>query len=168
MEGIAIGGIAAGAGEEMTGLGIGLFAAGAGEKARGVLLGGLTAGAGERVSGIAVSLIRTEAGDRIDGVAIGGVLVAADEVRGITIGAFNGIGIHERRFKKRTNQFTGVAIGGLNFTRNLHGVQIGVLNYAGNKPVLGTLATHCQSTFLTRDPISPRPFSNPSANLTFV
>ena len=49
--------------------------------------------------------------------------------------ALNGIGFRDRlQFEKVNERHTGIALGGINYTRELRGVQIGLLNYARNNP----------------------------------
>lgn len=61
----------------------------------------------------------------INGLALG-VFVGAEKVRGGAIGLFNSYS------KKQI----GISISVLNKTEELHGLQIGLLNYAGNNPKL--------------------------------
>ncbi len=133
IKGIAIGGVGAGAGREATGLVFGIVGAGAGERMRGIAIGGFGAGAGQQITGVALSLLRVKAGERIVGAAAG-LVVSAKEIRGVTVGGANGIEFRDWVPRKGTDLFTGLSIGVLNCTEELHGLQLGLLNYAGNNP----------------------------------
>ena len=74
------------------------------------------------------------AGERIVGAAAAGLGVTAKEIRGLVVGGANGIGFRGWHPEKRTQRFTGLSIGGFNCAEELHGVQLGILNYAGNNP----------------------------------
>jgi hypothetical protein len=108
MDGIAVGGLAAGAGNRLRGLAAGGLGAGA-STAEGVMIGGLGAGA-ENLTGasIAGGYVRLE----------GGVL------RGASVAGWNDIRGRQR----------GLTIGLYNYARNLAGIQIGLLNVARNNP----------------------------------
>ena len=64
-------------------------------------------------------------------------------MKGLSMSAMNGISMGGGIFpgsesgpwlRKVNDRFTGLAIGLINYTRELDGVQIGLLNYAGNNP----------------------------------
>jgi hypothetical protein len=56
-------------------------------------------------------------------------------MKGVTVAALNGIGFGERlSLEAVCDRHTGISVGLLNYTRSLHGVQIGVLNHAANNP----------------------------------
>jgi hypothetical protein len=106
------------------------------------------------LSGFAVSVIGAAGTGGINGLAIGGLTVGSDrsDINGVaaTLGVlycgsdFNGVGVSGIFLKSET--FRGVSIAGCsssykmfglsialyNRTRELHGMQIGLLNYAGN------------------------------------
>jgi hypothetical protein len=155
MRGIAVGGLGVGAGRDVWGLAVGGLGVGSGESASGILIGGLGAGAGEDVTGIAIGGIGVGAGKRVAGIAIGGVGVGAGEaidglaIAGIGAGAPRMRGVILAGTYVRAASVTGCAAGGwvradeslaglsiavLNTTPALHGVQIGLLNHAGNNP----------------------------------
>ena len=155
--GIILGGLGAGAGGDATGTFLAAGGAGAGESARGLLLGGLGAGAGEDVRGVLVGGIGAGAGERLSGVGIGGVGLGGGEsmsglflagggigspriaglsvaggfvrveggsLRGVSVSAYNDVRAPQR----------GLTIGLYNYTRELHGLQLGLLNVARNNP----------------------------------
>ncbi len=95
------------------------------------------------MTGLAVSAGGIGAGDKIAGIALGGVMVFAPEMTGLSVSALNGVSmggaipVGRKKgswFHKVNDRFTGVSVGLVNFTRELHGVQVGLLNYAGNNP----------------------------------
>ena len=59
----------------------------------------------------------------LKGVAIAGEFTNIDEVKGVTIS-----------FSNTSKEHAGLAIGGINVTQELHGVQLGLFNYAANNP----------------------------------
>ena len=134
MTGIILGGLGAGAGDEFTGIGFGLAGVGAGGNARGLLVGGLGAGAGGQLTGVALSVGRVSAGERITGAVVAGLGVTAKEIRGVAFGGVNGISYGDGNFETGNQRFTGLSVGIVNVTRELHGLQLGILNYAGNNP----------------------------------
>ncbi|NNE08141.1 MAG: hypothetical protein HKN20_06225 [Gemmatimonadetes bacterium] len=105
MRGIAFAPIGAGFGG-MTGLAVGgLFAGGA--EMDGITIGGLGAG-----------------GVKMHGITVGGLAILADQIRGaaLTLGYL------------KAREQRGVSIALFNRTRDLQGLQIGLLNHAGNNP----------------------------------
>jgi hypothetical protein len=161
LNGITIGGVGAGAGGQLTGLAIGGIGAGVGGNADGVLLGGIGVGAGGRVRGLMVGGIGAGAGGGIEGVAIAGIGAGAPYVRGVLIapvagganvrwvalapayfrilshGTMHGVSLSTVNDIRGAQH--GLAIGVVNIARELHGVQLGLLNWAGNKRGAGRL-----------------------------
>ncbi len=148
-----VGGVFAASTEGLTGLAISLGGV-YGAPLRGLAVAGVGAG-GTDIDGVAVSLggigggtmdgvmlagLGLGATERIRGVAIGGGLVFAPEVKGVAIGALNGLYIDRIdledfiHFKLANRRFTGLSVGLINYTAHLNGVQLGLLNYAGNNP----------------------------------
>jgi hypothetical protein len=138
VRGLVIGGLAAG-GKELQGIVVGGVLV-ASEQVDGILfsLGG--AGVAKRIRGLAVCGLGVGAGEQIRGVAIGSAVVFAKDVKGVTAGAFNGFIIDRidledfLHFKYINDRFTGLSIGLVNYTRQLRGVQLGLINYAENNP----------------------------------
>lgn len=153
VRGVTIGGLVAAGDRSLKGLALSLGVACA-PRFRGVAVGGLGAGGkdmkgialtlggigGERLDGIMLAGLGLGAAKRIRGVAIGSALVFAPEVTGLTAGVLNGLYIDRidledfLHFKLANRHFTGLSIGLVNYTARLKGVQLGVLNYAGNNP----------------------------------
>jgi hypothetical protein len=141
VEGISIGGFGAGAGGSVTGLQLAGFGVGAGGDVTGISLAGFGVGAGGTLRGLTLAGFGAGApsvrGVILSGIAagghdvVGGVVAPfyfkiADDgrVQGVTVSAFNHV---------KGAQF-GLSLGLLNYAWEVHGVQIGVLNYAGNNP----------------------------------
>jgi hypothetical protein len=129
VEGITIGGFGAGAGGDITGITVGGFGAGAGGTLRGLAIGGFGAGA-PTVRAIVLSLIASGGHDVEGGILAPFYFKVTDDqgdpgrMKGLSISAFNQI---------KGDQF-GLSIGLLNYAWELHGWQLGVLNYARNNP----------------------------------
>lgn len=74
------------------------------------------------------------------GLAAGSLVAIAPEVTGLSIGALNGVVLESVNLddflKIRTvnRRHTGLAIGVCNYTDELHGVQLGLVNIACNNP----------------------------------
>lgn len=62
----------------------------------------------------------------INGLAVGLMIVGAEKVRGVSV-SFGTC---------YSKEHCGLSVSGFNKTENLHGLQIGLLNYAGNNPKL--------------------------------
>ena len=139
LRGIFVGGLGVGSGGDIDGLAIGGLGIGA-KHMRGVVVGGLGIGAGGSIEGLAVAGLGIGS-PRIRGVvaalAAGGQDVAGaviapaffdlmpdGKITGVSVSAFNRIRGDQR----------GLAIGIVNYARWLHGVQIGLVNIAGNNP----------------------------------
>ena len=140
LRGVAVGGIFANAGGlgGMRGIaGGGLFVGGRDLTGIACSLGGIGA---ESLDGIMLAGLGLGAGKRIRGVAIGSCLVFAPQVTGVAVGALNGLYIDRidledfLHVKYANRRFTGLSIGLFNYTAQLKGVQLGLLNYAGNNP----------------------------------
>ena len=135
MTGIAIGGLGMGA-DTMRGIGIGLLGIG-GDVFTGIGIGGLGLGANQ-FKGLGIGGLGIGA-DTLHGIVLGGLGCGADEVHGFAFGGLmvkagdlSGVSVSAHtRVKGRQS---GVAIGLVNVTRVLKGLQLGVLNYAGNNP----------------------------------
>ena len=108
--------------------------AAAGGDVRGLLLGGIGASVGDDATGVLIGGIGSAVGGTLKGIAIGGVEVTATRVSGLTVGLLNGVSLNSLDFRAVNDSHHGVAMGVFNFSRELTGVQIGLLNYAGNNP----------------------------------
>jgi hypothetical protein len=67
-------------------------------------------------------------------ISLGGS-VYSPEVTGVSVGIINGLRMKNFDTFRVNKRLTGVSIGLLNLTHHLRGLQIGLLNYAGNNPV---------------------------------
>jgi hypothetical protein len=154
LDGLGFGLVGVGAGDRIRGIAIGGLGAGAGGDVTGVVLGGLGAGAGGRIRGLAVGGLGVGSGKAIEGIAlsIGGVGapsvrglavalgVGGRDVKGIAIapaylyvergGALTGVAVSA--FNRVLGEQRGLTIGIVNYAASLSGVQLGLLNYAGN------------------------------------
>ena len=151
IDGLAIGGIGVGGGGDARGILIGGVGAGSGGNITGLAVGGVGVGGGGNVTGVAIGGIGVGAGGRMKGLAIGGVGVGAPEVDGVVFSGFGagGVRLHgifvapgwlqlqeNGRFDGGSisvfNQLKGsqhgITIGIVNYTRELHGAQIGLIN----------------------------------------
>jgi hypothetical protein len=159
MSGIGIGLIGVGSGSDLTGLMIGGIGAGAGGDAKGIILGGIGAGAGGDFTGFGFGLIGVGAGGHLKGIAVGGVGAGAPEVTGLVIGGIgagaldftgaalalgfvkidnNGMlkggSVSAFNYIKGTQR--GITLGIVNYAYELHGIQIGLINYVRDNPIL--------------------------------
>lgn len=132
--GLTLGGLGSAVGGSMMGVSMAGIGVDVGKDATGILLGGVGVGVGRRFSGIAGALGGVKVGERLQGIAAGGLMVTAKDVHGVTVGILNGTRLHGFALRNVNDHHRGLAIGGINFTRKLEGVQIGLLNYAGNNP----------------------------------
>jgi hypothetical protein len=153
--GILIGGIGAGVGGDLKGLSIAGVGIGAGGRINGLTITGVGLGAGGDVTGVQIAGVGIGAGGtlkwvslaavgigapRIEGLAIASA-VGGQDVRGIVLapvyfkivngGRMNGLNVSAWNDVRGIQQ--GLAIGIFNYAHTLDGVQIGLLNYAGNK-----------------------------------
>ena len=101
-------------------------------------MGGLAVVAGGRIEGAAFSVGAVQAGEHLKGFAVGGYKVEADDVRGLIIAAirtrvhWDMTGVAIAGYNHIHGVQRGLTIGLYNRAEELHGIQIGLLNYAGN------------------------------------
>lgn len=162
IRGITIGGFGAGSGGSIEGITIGGFGAGAGGSVRGLTIGGFGAGAGGDITGITIGGFGAGAGGTMRGLAIGGFGAGAPRIRGIVLSGiaagghdvYAGVlsplyfkieserdgpmgrmkGVSVSSFNHIKGEQFGLSVGLLNYAWELHGWQVGVLNYARNNP----------------------------------
>lgn len=140
VRGLLVGGVGCFVKERLDGVAVSLGGVGSKGHLRGIVLSGLMTAAEDSITGVATGLGMVWAGDRIHGLALGGVTCLAREVVGVSTGVFNGAIVQEVNLEeflvinKANDRHTGLAIGLVNYTRNLHGVQLGLINWAGNNP----------------------------------
>lgn len=154
--GILVGGIGAGVGGDLRGLSLAGIGVGAGGRVEGVTITGVGMGAGGDVTGLQIAGIGIGSGGTLKWVSIAGIgvgapniegaviatVVGAQQVRGLVLapayfriseaGRVNGVNVSAFNDVRGTQQ--GLAIGIFNYARELDGVQLGLLNYAANKP----------------------------------
>ncbi len=137
--GISASGIAAGAGGDLTGIHVAGVAVGAGGNASGILVGGVAAGSGGELRGLAIGGIAVGA-PVIRAIVLAGLTAGGEDVSGVVIapayfsvtenGYMNGLSVSAvNRIRGRQH---GLTIGIINIARDLRGVQLGLLNYAGS------------------------------------
>jgi hypothetical protein len=139
--GFNIAGIAVGGGGVISGINLAGIAVGSGEGVKGLNFGGIAVGSGGEIAGINLSIIAVGAptikgwstalvvgGEKIKGIAIAPAYfrVEGDEayLKGLSVSAFNHI---------RGTQ-NGVSLGIFNYTWNIKGFQLGILNYVKSNP----------------------------------
>lgn len=156
VEGIIIGGVGVGAGRDLTGISISGIASGAGRDVHGLTIAGIAAGAGGDLTGITIAGIAAGAGGTLKGLTIAGIAAGAPRLRGVALsaiaaggqdvkglvfagaymkidkGEFSGVTVSSYNHIKGVQH--GLAIGLLNYTEELHGVQVGLINIARNNP----------------------------------
>lgn len=155
--GILIGGLGAGASGSLSGFSFGLLGAGAGENVSGIQFGGLGVGAGNDLRGFSAGVLGVGCGNHLQGVAIGGIGAGAPKISGLAVG---GIGVggenltgamlalgmirvedhgqltgfSSSAFNYIRGRQVGFSIAIVNYADELEGVQMGLVNYAGNNP----------------------------------
>lgn len=143
LTGINIGGLGVGAGGNMTGINFGLLGVGAGGDVTGVSIGGIGAGCGGTMTGLVIGGVGAGA-PRIEGVALGGVGVGGTDITGAALaigmvrlengGDLTGFALSGVNYIKGYQ--TGLSIGLFNYAQHLTGVQLGILNFIEDNPVL--------------------------------
>ncbi|MFQ5569832.1 MAG: hypothetical protein ACE5G0_09170 [Rhodothermales bacterium] len=154
--GIMIGGLGVGGGGDVLGLGIGGLGVGAGGSVTGVAFGGLGVGGGGDMTGLMVGGLGVGGGGTMQGLFVGGVGVGGPKIVGAVLaGAVAGgeritggviapayfqiteegrlTGFSLSAFNHIKGEQNGFTLGLLNYARYLNGVQVGLLNFAGNK-----------------------------------
>ena len=107
------------------------------EGVKGVSVAGLAVVGDESVQGLTVTLGAIESGSLVRGWSVAGYRIKSPQVQGVAIPvawlrteALEGASISV--YNRVVGTQRGLAIGLLNYARELHGVQLGVLNIAGN------------------------------------
>ena len=155
--GINIGGLGMGAGRDVVGINIGGLGMGAGRNMTGVNVGGLGLGAGEKLSGLNIGGLGVGAGDLLEGVTVAGLGAGSVEIRGLVLaggaaggkyvrgvlaaggcnliadgGELKGLAVASVNWFK--GHQSGLAVGIVNYTWSLKGVQIGLVNIVRDNP----------------------------------
>ncbi len=138
--GIGVGGLGIGAAGGFRGIGVGGLGVGSGGDMVGIAVGGLGVGAGNELRGIGLAGGRVQAA-RITGIAASGIMANTADLRGVVVapayfriredGHHGGVSLSAVHRVDGTQ--TGVTIGLVNIARDLHGLQVGLLNIALNK-----------------------------------
>ena len=156
LRGIAVSGLGVAVGGSVGGLQVGGLGVRAGENIGGITAGLLGTSSGGTLSGLTLTSGFIHAGDALRGVHTTGGPIIADRVQGLVLGSVvvqrSGTGLfvaplytHTGRtgtltglsfstFNHVRGRQRGLTIGLLNVARDLGGVQLGLLNYAGNNP----------------------------------
>lgn len=139
VEGLAIGGIGVGGGGSLTGIGIGGIGVGSGGDATGLFIGGVGVGSGGTLKGLSIGGIGVGAPD-LQGVALSPIAAGGQRVHAIVVagayfkvdsgGRFDGGSISSFNHIKGAQH--GLTIGLLNYARELHGAQLGLINISEN------------------------------------
>lgn len=154
LTGLLVGGLGVGGGGSVRGIALGGLGVGAGGNIDGIALGLLGVGAGGDIRGLAVAVLGVGSGGTVTGLAVGGVGVGAAAVRGAIIGLVAGgrdvaglvvapayftvepeggfTGVALSAVNRIQGEQRGLTIGLVNIAARLHGVQLGLVNYAGN------------------------------------
>ena len=142
MRGINIAGLGLGAGHDLDGISLALGALGAGQHVRGLMIAGLGMGSGGSLAGVGIAGLGLGAAE-LDGVDVA-LAVGAKDARGVFIapawfeivpgGSVEGVSVSA--VNRIRGEQRGLAIGVVNYAHSLHGVQIGLLNWADNSSLL--------------------------------
>ena len=156
LRGIAVSGLGVAVGGSVGGLQVSGLGVRAGEGIGGITAGLLGASSGGHLTGLTVTSGFIHAGGAIRGVHVTGGPLIADRVQGLALGSVvvqrSGAGLFVAPLYTHTGadgtltglslstfnhvrgRQRGLTIGLVNVARNLGGVQLGLLNYAGNNP----------------------------------
>ncbi len=139
LSGLSVGGLLIGAGDHINGLSFsGLYTEG--QKAiNGIACSGLFIGSDGTINGLACSGLFVVSGGDINGfVACPAIIFNENNFRGsaLTTGYFHAANLEGFAVAAyvNTNTTNGVSLALFNRTKELHGIQFGLLNYAGNNP----------------------------------
>lgn len=156
LTGMVLAGLGAGAGQDIKGIVFTGLGAGAGRDITGIAISGIGVGAGQHMTGVSLSGVAAGAGGTLRGIHAAGIGIGATNVRGIILSGFAAGGHdvyalsmapgyfkidHDGRqrgvsiaaFNRIRGVQEGLTIGIVNWTRQLEGIQIGLINGAGNK-----------------------------------
>lgn len=145
--GLLVGGVVAGTGGPSTALLAGGLASGTTGRLRGAALSFGAVGVKKQLVGLGVGGVGVGSREAIWGVAVGGGAVGSRHLTGLGAaggylhilkgGTLRGVGIAAANHVRGTQR--GLTIGLLNYARELHGVQIGLLNIARNNSFWTTI-----------------------------
>ena len=139
--GINFGGLGAGAGQNVVGITFGGLGAGAGQNMTGINIGGLGVGAGQELRGLSLALLGAGS-PSIKGVTLAGLAVGGVEITGLTVALAHvrieddGIltGLTASAFTYIKGLLKGVSLGIVNYSYEVSGIQIGLVNYVADNP----------------------------------
>lgn len=124
IDGVGVGILGVGARDRFRGIGIGAAGVG-GDVLEGLMIGGLGVGAGNDFTGIGIGGLGVGGGGSLRGAFVGGLGAGTGgDVTGLVVG---GLGAGAGNDVQR-----GLAIGIVNYARELHGWQVGLINIARN------------------------------------
>lgn len=150
LSGVAIGGVGVGAGGGADGLLVGGIGVGSGGSLRGISVGGIGVGGGGDVTGLTVAGVGIGSGGTLRWVSLAGIGVGAPRIEGFAAAAAVGAqdakaviiapaymriergtftGVSASAFNHIKGSQRGLTIGVFNYAHQLHGVQLGALNY---------------------------------------
>ncbi len=145
IKGLTVAGLGLGAGEGIDGLALTLGGMGTGQNARGLFVSGLGMGVGGWLQGVSIAGIGVGA-SHLRGFAAAAV-VGTQDGKGAVLaplwfevpneGSFSGLSVSA--VNRNRGRQRGVSIGIVNYAHQLNGVQIGLLNWAGNNSVFKLL-----------------------------
>ena len=92
-------------------------------KANGLIIGGLYVVSDADINGVSSSLGFIQCDNKFNGVALTPGYLKSDTLNGFAIASYNNV-----------RQMKGMSVALLNRTINLHGIQLGLINYAENNP----------------------------------
>jgi hypothetical protein len=141
VRGVSIGGFGAGAGGDITGLTIGGFGAGAGGDVSGITLAGIAAGSGATLRGFTLA-VGAAGAPTVRGIVVSSIVGGHDIHAGVIAplyfriesdedadrGVFRGVSLSAINHVKGEQR--GLTIGLFNYTWELRGVQLGLINCA--------------------------------------
>lgn len=155
VRGLVAGGIGAGVGGDLRGIAAGGIGVGAGGSIRGLGVGGVGVASGGGITGVSVAGIGVGSGGTLRWVSVAGLGVGAPRIEGVAAAAVvgaersHGVIIAPAMFRtERGGRMTGASVSSLNYirgeqrglsvglvnyTRRLHGVQLGVINIVGER-----------------------------------
>jgi hypothetical protein len=153
VSGISLAGAGIGAGQNLTGFTVALVGIGAGEKVRGITVAGIGIGAGEELKGLTIAGVGAGS-PKVTGITIA-MAVGGVDVKGImiapaffrvgggdhqnddgTVTSEDGVmtGLSVSAYNRIKGEQRGVALGIVNYTKRIKGVQFGVINIVRENP----------------------------------
>jgi hypothetical protein len=141
ISGINFGGLAVGSGENITGINLSFLVVGSAESIRGISVAGLVTGAGETVTGINIGGLVVASGESVRGINLAGLAIGSPEIKGmnsaLVVGGeeVTGLSVAPAYFRitGEYGMMKGVSISAFNHIMGTQqGLAIGIFNYATN------------------------------------